>query len=330
MRLASLVTHLPSGRLSAEDIIAAAGNSPAEARVFQRMFGIDQVAAFPECEALAAPFECLAESLARAHDGPRPDALIYVHGQPLQHPGDRSSTHIPCRKHPFFSNVTRHYEVDQYNCGGFFWALDLARTLLQAGLSRTVAVLGGDSHIGLPPGDRYVPGCTLMGDAFCAMIVDGAPGGLQIGPIALQTYPQFAQGRSGTSTEMGAFFAAHSGIVFNALTEAGFDWSENTPLLPHNVNRFAWRQFCRETGLAEAQVRLGLLPDIGHCYTCDPFLLLDRERHGLAPGQSCMTISIGMGGFAGACLVTRATTSAPGTTDGHDTETRTCSQPITS
>jgi len=328
VRLVSLVTHLPSGRLSTEDIIMAAGNSPAEARVFRRMFGIDQVAVFPECETIAVSFERLAESLAAAHDGPRPDAVIYAHGQPLQHPSGRSPIHILCRDHPFFSDVMRRYEVDQHNCGGLFWALDLARTLLRAGLSRSIAVVGGDSHVGLPPGDRYVPGCTLMGDAFCAMIVDDAPGGLQLGPIALQTYPEFARGRAGTSAEMGAFFAAHSGIVCKALDGAGFDWTGNAPLLPHNVNRLAWRQFCRETGLAEAQVRLGLLPDIGHCYTCDPFLLLDRERHGLALGQSCMTISIGMGGYAGACKVTRATASAPGTTDSHDTETCTCSQPI--
>jgi len=306
MRLAALVRHIPSARLGAEEIIRAAGGSPAEARVFERMFGLDRVAAVPAGETLDAQFDVVVRDLAAAHRGPLPDALIYVHGQPLQYAAGHSPLHRLCAAQPLLSQVTRRYEVDQYNCGGLFWALDLARTLLRSGLAQSVAILGGDSHIGLPPGDRYVPGCTLMGDAFCGMILDQAPQGLQLGEIAMCTHPQFARGRAGTASEMGDFFAAHAGIVQRSLARIGFDWQGDSPLLPHNVNRLAWQMFCRETGLPEARLRLELLPDIGHCYTSDPFLLLEQERAALRPGQSCAILSIGMGGYAGACMVTHA------------------------
>jgi len=324
MRLASLVSHVPSARLGAEEIIREAGGSPAEARVFERMFGLDRVAAVPPGETLEAQFDLVVRKLAARHRGPLPDALIYAHGQPLQYAVGRSPVHHLCAGQPLLAEIERRYEVDQYNCGGLFWALDMARTLLVTGLARAVVVLGGDSHIGLPPGDRYVPGCTLMGDAFCGMIVDRANGGLQLGEIAMCTHPQFARGRAGTATEMGAFFAAHAGIVQQSLSRIGFDWAGDCPLLPHNVNRLAWQMFCRETGLPETRLRLGLLPDIGHCYTSDPFLLLEREHTDLRPGRSCAILSIGMGGFAGACMITQSPVSA------HTKERATCSQLIPS
>ncbi|MEE2809344.1 MAG: hypothetical protein VX412_01035 [Pseudomonadota bacterium] len=310
MRLASLVSHIPAARLSAEDIIRAAGGSPAEARVFERMFGLDHVAAVPEGETLSQQFDQVLQKLTASHTGPRPDALIYVHGQPLQYAAGQSPVQVLCANQPVLAEITRRYEVDQYNCGGLFWALDLARTLLNAGLARAVAVLGGDSHIGLPLGDRYVPGCTLMGDAFCGMILDQMPGGLQVGDVAMCTHPRFARGRAGTATEMGDFFAAHGGIVSQSLARIGFDWQGDCALLPHNVNRLAWQMFCRETGLPQSRLRLGLLPDIGHCYTSDPFLLLEQERPALSAGQSCAILSIGMGGYAGACMITQTATAS--------------------
>ncbi|WP_293577455.1 hypothetical protein [Phaeobacter sp.] len=306
MRLACLASHVPAARIGAEEIIRAAGGSPAEARVFERMFGLEQVAAVPQGQTLAQQFDHVLRALTAQYRGALPDVLIYVHGQPFQYAAGQSPVEALCANQPLLSGITRRYEVDQYNCGGLFWALDLARTLLRTGLARAVLVLGGDSHIGLPLGDRYVPGCTLMGDAFCGLILDQAPGGLRVGDVALCTHPRFARGRAGTSAEMGDFFAAHGGIVCQALSRIGFDWDSACALLPHNVNRLAWQMFSRETGLAPERLRLSLLPEIGHCYTSDPFLLLEREQPSLGDGQACAILSIGMGGYAGAALITRS------------------------
>ena len=210
--------------------------------------------------------------------------------------------HLLSSTHPFLQDVEQHFEVDQHNCGGMFWALDMARTLLKSKLARKIAVIAGDCHIGIPVAQRYVPGCTLMGDAYCGLVLDEGGSGWQVSPVVLHTHPQFSHGRAGSLDEMSAFFTAHSGIVKAALDEAGFDWSGSTRLLPHNVNRLAWQMLCKESGLDEGRVDLSLLPDVGHCYTCDPFLLLNENRSFAANEErSIALMSVGMGGFAGAC-----------------------------
>ena len=107
MRLASLVSHIPAARLSAEDIIRAAGGSPAEARVFERMFGLDHVAAVPEGETLSQQFDQVLQKLTASHTGPRPDALIYVHGQPLQYAAGQSPVQVLCANQPVLAEITR-------------------------------------------------------------------------------------------------------------------------------------------------------------------------------------------------------------------------------
>jgi 3-oxoacyl-[acyl-carrier-protein] synthase-3 len=103
---------------------------------------------------------------------------------------------------------------------------------------------------------------------------------------------------------MSAFFSGHSTMVKQALDEAGFDWLGLAPLLPHNVNRLAWQQLCREHGLEYGRVDLSLLPDVGHCYTSDPFLLLCELLRSSETGADAATlVSVGMGGFVGACTI---------------------------
>jgi len=328
MRLSALATYIPPDRIETETIVKAAGGSIAEARVFRRMFGMDSVSATPADEGLVDQFHRIVDDLSTAHHTSLPDTLIYVRGQPLQYGHNGSPAQVLSQTHPFLSNVQRHYEVDQHNCSGLFWAMDMARSLLDARMARCVAVIGGDCHINLPLENRYVPGCTLMGDAFCGMVLDQNPDGMQLSQMTLQTFTEFSFGRSGTLSDMGAFFAAHGRIVKSALDHAGFDWTANTPLLPHNVNRLAWQAFCRETGLASDRIRLNLLPDIGHCYTCDPFLLLAQEReHAGDQATGAMLVSVGMGGFVGACHVNgvcHSTQTKPQTTPSLSKEAASC------
>jgi 3-oxoacyl-[acyl-carrier-protein] synthase-3 len=304
VRIAALATYVPEGRIDAEEIIRAAGGSPTEARVFRRLFGLDQVSVACRKECLHNHFRRVIADLSAASLGERPDTLIHVRGRPLKQASERLPLDHLRREHWLFSQVERHYEIDQTNCSGLFWALDFARILLEAGEMRCAVILAGDHHSDLRLGDRYLPGSTLMGDAFCGLLLDGSSAGIQIGALALHSHPEFSFGYAGDMEQMGAFFAAHGRIVRSALNEIGFDWGAGTPLLPHNVNRLAWQVFCRETGMAMERIRLGLLPDIGHCYTCDPFLLLDAELRWRATDQSSpdlTLVSVGMGGFVGAC-----------------------------
>lgn len=306
MRLATISAHVPEGRIEAEEIVRSAGGSRSQALVFSRLFGISQVSTSADCMSLNDTFEAVLESLLRKHDGLAPDAAIYVHALPLQYPEGRSPLGELC-DHPLLTEVRARYEVDQYNCGGMFWALEMARSLLRSGLSRCVVLLAGDGHRGLPLSERYVPGCTLMGEAFYGLIVDNEPGGWRFMPIALHARPEFHSGRAGTQSEMSAFFAAHNGMVKAALDETRFDWSGSSRILPHNVNQLVWKQMSHSHGLAFDRVDLSLLPDIGHCYTADPFVLLSNLLAEAPDRQGPFTlVSVGMGAFIGAFQLHRS------------------------
>ncbi|MGD9918243.1 MAG: hypothetical protein AB7U46_09500 [Paenirhodobacter sp.] len=305
MRLAALSTYIPPERIAAEAIVRAAGGSLAEARVFERMFGLQAVARFPQGRALSDLFAPMIPELEAAHDGAPPDTLITVSGLPGSGAETRLNPGDLTARFGFLRQISHLYRIDQNNCGGVFWALDMARNLLTAGGARSVLVLAGDTHAPLALADRYLPGCTLMGDALCGFVLDRKPGGLQVGPIALHSHPEFCFGHAGNSAQMGRFFRAHGDLVRSALDAVGFDWFGQGALLPHNVNRFAWQSFARETGLPASRIRLGLLPDVGHCYTTDPFLLLAQELSATPRPPAPLTlVSAGIGGFVGACRLT--------------------------
>jgi 3-oxoacyl-[acyl-carrier-protein] synthase-3 len=210
-----------------------------------------------------------------------------------------------CRSHErLLGSVRLFYEVDQHNCAGLFWALQMARQMLDAGLADCIAIVAGDCLADFCLSRRYVPGCTLIGDAFAALVVDAGEGGVQIGEMALSHRPEFAFGLYGSEAEMRGFNQAHDQMVKGALDTVGFHWDSNEKLLPHNVNKLIWLPFCRRQRIDLDRVQLRLLPDIGHCYTTDPLLLLDDLLNGAnLEGDAVTLLSVGLGAYTGACRV---------------------------
>ncbi|UWR41290.1 hypothetical protein K4F85_18015 [Phaeobacter inhibens] len=318
MRLTALATYIPEGRIDAEEIIRDAGCSPSEARVFERLFGLAQVSSCSTNETRYDQFARILEELqAQSGDAPLPDTLIHVRGLPMRDGPSGAVLPRLRQEFGFLAEVQQKFDLDQTNCAGLIWALELARTLIRAGRARVVAVVAGDGHERLRLADRYVPGSTLMGDAFCGLLLMretdvAADVGLHVGDISLTCHPRFSFGYKGTTAQLGTFYAAHGQIVSKTLQDLGFDWDCGSTLLPHNVNRLAWHSFCAETGLSTDRIRLGLLPDIGHCYTVDPFLLLKQEledricSRDSGPFTPVTLLSVGMGGYAAGCQVSAA------------------------
>jgi 3-oxoacyl-[acyl-carrier-protein] synthase III len=305
MRLSALACHVPERRIEAEEIITGAGGRRSDARVFTQLFGIERVAVSDTGQSVSERFAPVLHSLARFPPRNPIDALIYVHGLPTSYTPGRCPFAELRRRHPrLFGSARLFYELDQHNCAGVFWALEMARQLLESQLARCVAILAGDSLADLPQSRRYVPGCTLIGDAFVALLLDAEPEGIQIGAIALEQRPEFAFGLDGSESEIRAFNQAHDQMVKEALTAVGFRWDGEEKLLPHNVNKLIWLPFCRRHQFDAQRLNLGLLPDTGHCYTTDPFLLLHRLIADRTPmGDTVSLLSVGLGAYTGACRV---------------------------
>ena len=305
MRLTALACHVPERRIDAEAIITAAGGRQSDARVFTKLFGIERVAVSDPGEPLAERFAPVLHSLARRPLTSPIDTLIYVHGLPTPYPPGRSPLTELRRSHQrLFASVRLLYELDQHNCAGLFWALEMARQLLRAHLAAHVAILAGDCLADFPLSRRYVPGCTLIGDAFAALLLDAGPGDMQIGTIFLGQRPEFAFGLYGSESEIRGFNQAHDEMVTDALAAVGFRWHGDERLLPHNVNKLIWVPFCRRHQLDPHRLHLHLVSDIGHCYTTDPLLLLDHLIADRTAAVDAVTLlSVGLGAYTGACRV---------------------------
>lgn len=301
MRLSALVVDVPETRVPVTECVAASGAPAMEGRAFERLFGMERVAV-DVCDG-PHPLERLVDRLAERHDGPRPDALLHVHGNPVQHAPGASPAAALLGRHPFLAAVTQAAEMDQQNCSTLFWALAAAGGLLACGAARAVAILAGDSCAPFPMGERYAPGCTALGDAYAALVVDGRPGGTRIGEVTLRARSEFHCGRFGTPEEVAAFNVAHTGLVLEILETLGPGATPDEPLLVHNVNRLCWTQFCRDTGIDPARVRLGLLPGIGHCWTLDSTILLHDMLAAPDRPESAAMLSVGQGGYLGGCRV---------------------------
>jgi 3-oxoacyl-[acyl-carrier-protein] synthase-3 len=309
MRLSSYTKHIPSGRLAVEDCILATGRPRGEAKAFHRIFGISHVSAFPAEHSVPAVLTQVLDQLSENADEDTlaPDVLIHVHANPLLALGANEAALAVAASHPLLAEVTQVYEMDQNCCATLFWALEAAQKMLKSGNARAVAIIAGDSFSSFSMRERYMPACTVVGDAFVGLLLDGRETGLQLDDIVLKTNPEFHYGPYGSASEIQDFNRAHTRLVSEVLVELNFPAEVGEPILPHLINRFSWDQYCAATHIKRDNVWLNLLSDLGHCCTTDAFLNLDRfmEADGL---DSAVLVAIGQGGFVSGCRVKKPAT----------------------
>ena len=305
MRLECLVTEVPHGRLDVDTIIRDASGDPAESASFQALFGMRTVALAERRETPLHAFDRLVEDLGPIAQAARPDAVFYVHAQPA----------VPCdalgdagalrRRHRLLADVRFLAEIDQHNCAGSFYALQAAEHLMDQGYIKTAMVFAGDSLADWEPRYRYVPSCTVLGDAFVALLVSNRAGGLQFDRIHTRHHPRFAAGLDADGEAMREFNRCHLSLIDQALAPTGFLADPDAMLFPHNINGLCWKLFSRRYGIEPARMQVGLVAEIGHCCTTDPFLVLGRYLAEEDPRDLAGSVlSIGMGGFTGAARIT--------------------------
>lgn len=305
MRVEHFATHIPDGRMSARDIITDAGAPEREADGFIALFGMNAVSVDEERLTPAEHLDRLLDKFGDADPDLKPDVLLFVHAQPIADAHMLPETPALQRRHPWLSDVAHVQELDQYNCAGMFYALQSAQRLMNAGMANRVLVLAGDSFAEWDPRHRYVPGCTLLGDAYAALLVSDREGGIQIDRINTGYHPTFANGLNADEEEMRRFHAKHIDLIVETLDSIDALADEADIVLPHNINGLAWRLYGRRAQVPPSRVRVDLVADIGHCCTTDPFLLLDKmlgEAGKTAPLNASL-MSIGMGGFTGAARI---------------------------
>lgn len=301
----TFATWVPPARLSAEEIVIQTGYSPREANTFCQLFGFRRIAALEDSASLYGVFYQLISQLMQQSSGPDVpiDALIYVHGMPAPHGKQPAWLARLKQSHPFVSDTARCDELAQQHCATLFWALERARRLLEDKQAKRVAIIAGETLSPLGSSRRYVPGYTLIGDAFAALLLEREGAGLRLGKPFLGQRSEFYDGRNSGPETKTAFYQAHDDIVRKALAGAQAGDPDSLSLLPHNINRICWRRYMRRRQLPCEAISLDLLPDIGHCSTVDPLLLLPAALPAIRNGQPHVMLSIGLEAAYGSCSV---------------------------
>lgn len=305
MHINTLATWVPSARLNAEEIITQSGYSPREASTFCQLFGFRRIAALEATVSVYSVFYQLISQLMQRSSGPDTpiDALIYVHGLPGPSCGQPAWLTQLKQRHPFVSAEAHCDELDQQHCATLFWALARAHRLLEGKQAKRVAIIAGDTLSPQGVAGRYVPGYTLIGDAFAALLLEHEGAGFRLGTPFLGQRLAFYDGLNSEREAKTAFYQAHDDMVTEALTGAEAGDPDRLQLLPHNINRISWRRYARRHQLPCAAISLGLLPDIGHCCTVDPLLLLPAALPAIRTGQPHVMLSVGLGAAYGSCSV---------------------------
>ncbi|MGJ8628490.1 MAG: hypothetical protein ACSHXB_16130 [Sulfitobacter sp.] len=306
MRLAAFSKVFPEQSIAVEDCVIAAGHQPLEAKAFRRIFGINEVRKWTPEFNIADVLPKLFDDMQKNQDAGAspPDTFIYVHACPLHAMSAADPLETLQSLHPFLANVDQVYEMDQNCCAGLFWALEAAQNMLKRGTTKSVAIVAGESFSDLPTAERYMPACTILGDAFTGIMVDAKTTGTQISDIVLHSNPDFHFGLYATDKEVHAFNRAQVRLTSDVLDEMGFEPTSGEPILPHNINSFTWDQYCATSGAKRDDIWLNLLAEYGHCCCTDAFLNVDRFQADSAI-NSAVLVGVGQGGFVGACRMNK-------------------------
>lgn len=305
MNIASLKTYIPETRISLETLVEARGGKPSEAKTFRQLFGFNAASSLADDESAQACFSQLLQqacgSLQEAHNI---DAVILVQGLPVPSPRQQVDLDGLRRSSQYIADSAALFTINQHNCASLFWGLKLAERLLSGGEIKRVALLAGDTLADFALSERYVPGCTLIGDAFACLILDPGYGECNVTDIHCYHRPEFWPGLDGSQDDTRKFYRAHDELLESVLKQYPPALREQAWLLPHNINKLTWQTWLRHPGHAPQRIATELISQTGHCYTTDPLLLLEScspEK----TGRPAIMLSIGLGGWAGSACITR-------------------------
>lgn len=297
----------PARSVSIEEIAKSGGLNRYQARMFQRIRGLERIHSDPDLDLfdlLAAPAIALLKSV------PDPDRiryLIFAHTFPELAPSfviatERLHTRLGLARAESFA-------LTQQNCASGLAAIDIAGELLKAdgdASAQALIVTGEKPFTGLV---QFMLNVSIMGEASAACLVGLNGPGSRTVSYAAKTCGEFSDGFRMTAEAQREFGNTYNTylleVMERALADAGLSLSDIAMVVPHNVNLSSWLRLCKKVGLDKERVFLDNVAEYSHCYCSDPFLNLVtmRDRGLLAKGELYMMTSVGIGSTYAAMVI---------------------------
>lgn len=284
--LERIESYLPERSVRIEELGERLGLRRAELGVFRKFYGLDTLRFDPELPLIDLLRPAARGATAALPEGGRVDYLAYAHVTQAVAPADVDIAQVVTED--LGLTGTEAFGLSHQACVSSLGAIEVLGELLRAEGTEGAYALMVTGEQAYSPMVQLVPNTSIMADAAASCLITLDGDGDVVRSFATRTLGEYAQWLELTAeqnTEFGEQYGKRiSEVIHQALTEAGLTLDEVDLVIPHNVNKLAWRQTIKELEVAPEKVFLDNVPRFSHTFAADVFVnyttLRDSRPHG--------------------------------------------------
>ncbi|MEU7070885.1 3-oxoacyl-[acyl-carrier-protein] synthase III C-terminal domain-containing protein [Streptomyces narbonensis] len=308
--LERIESYLPERSVRIEELGERLGLRRAELGVFRKFYGLDTLRFDPELPLLDLLRPAVRGALAALPEGGRVDYLAYAHTTQAVAPADVDIAQAVGEDLGLTGTGTEAFGLSHQACVSSLGAIEVLGELLRAEGAEGAYALMVTGEQAYSPIVQHVPNTSIMADAAasCLITLDGE--GDVVRSFATRTLGEYAQWLELTAeqnTQFGEQYGSRiAEVIHQAVAEAGLTLDDVDLVIPHNVNKLAWRQTIKELGVAPEKVFLDNVPRYSHTFASDVFVNYTtlRDEGRLVDGAHYLLVSVGLGATFGAMVIT--------------------------
>ncbi|MFD8971507.1 3-oxoacyl-[acyl-carrier-protein] synthase III C-terminal domain-containing protein [Streptomyces sp. NPDC059593] len=306
--LERIESYLPERSVRIEELGERLGLRRAELGVFRKFYGLDTLRFDPELPLLDLLRPAARGALAALPEGGRVDYLAYAHVTQAVAPADVDIAQVVSDDLGLAG--TEAFGLSHQACVSSLGAIEVLGELLRAEGAEGAYALMVTGEQAYSPMVQLVPNTSIMADAAASCLITLDGDGDVVRAFATRTLGEYAQWLELTAeqnTEFGEQYGKRiSEVIHQALTEAGLTLDDVDLVIPHNVNKLAWRQTIKELEVAPEKVFLENVPRYSHTFASDVFVNYTtlRDAGRLVDGAHYLLVSVGLGATFGAMVIT--------------------------
>ncbi|MEW1615359.1 MULTISPECIES: ketoacyl-ACP synthase III family protein [unclassified Streptomyces] len=306
--LERIESYLPERSVRIEELGERLGLHRAQLGVFRKFYGLDTLRFDPGLPLIDLLRPAARAALDALPEHGRVDYLAYAHTTQAVAPPDVDIAQVVGED--LGLRDAEAFGFSHQACVSSLGAIEVLGELLRAEGAEGAYALMVTGEQAYSPMVQHIPNTSIMADAAasCLITLDGA--GDVVRSFAIRTLGEYAQWLELTpqqNTEFGEQYGRRiADVIHEALKDAGLSLDEVDLVIPHNVNKLAWRQTIKELEVEPEKVFLDNVPRFSHTYASDVFVNYTtlRDAGRLVDGAHYLLVSVGLGATFGAMVIT--------------------------
>ncbi|EKD44811.1 MAG: hypothetical protein ACD_70C00221G0006 [uncultured bacterium] len=287
-------TTIPINQLVANHRI-----SSSEAKVFQRLMGLSQVA---RDENSNHDLFLNALILNMLDEFPIPtDKVKYIllaHTADYISPMSVNILNYIIKKYNF--THAKYFSTSIYKCAGIFYLIHLSNALIKT-IENDEYILLLTVDFAFTPILQSIPGSTVLGDSASLVLLSKMKSDHKIIDIIYDVDERFSMGVNESKENNLLFQSIYiqklSSIIKKIIIKNSLNLFQIKIIFPHNVNTLSWKQVAKFLSISVDKIFLENVPRYAHCFGSDPWINLQTGlMKGLVkPGDYYLLVTVGLG-----------------------------------